>query len=142
MRGIGYGATLRDASETANPPRGGAQSHGPLRGSRLPKGARDPINAGGSQTHNVTGSLPFDPTAGFYQYPFDYAPGSVTFSADGQQIQYWDTGFPQTSMHLMLNSWFPRWLGGRRPNKTAYAYEDRGRLRGPDRIRSPAAVSF
>ena len=81
--------------------------------------------AGGSETHNVTKSLPFDPTTGFHEYRFVYAPGSVTFYADGQQMQYWDTGVPQTSMHLMLNSWFPRWLDGRRPKKTAYAYVDR-----------------
>jgi beta-glucanase (GH16 family) len=41
--------------------------------------------AGGRETHNVTKSLPFDPTTGFHEYRFVYAPGSVTFYADGQQ---------------------------------------------------------
>jgi hypothetical protein len=27
-------------------------------------------------------------------------------------------------MHLMLNTWFPTWLDGRRPKKTAYTYVD------------------
>jgi endo-1,3-1,4-beta-glycanase ExoK len=39
-------------------------------------------------------------------------------------MHYWDTDVPQTSMHLMLNSYFPRWLDGRRPKKTAYTYVD------------------
>jgi hypothetical protein len=28
-------------------------------------------------------------------------------------------------MHLMVNSWFPAWLEGRKPKKTAYTYVDR-----------------
>ena len=27
-------------------------------------------------------------------------------------------------MHLMVNSWFPTWLEGKRPKKTAYTYVD------------------
>ncbi len=87
--------------------------------------------AGGSKTHTVTKTLPFDPTAGFHKYRFDYledpltAETSVTFYVDGQKMRSWDTGVPRTSMHLMLNSWFPRWLDGRRPKKTVYTYVDR-----------------
>jgi beta-glucanase (GH16 family) len=86
--------------------------------------------AGGRQTHTTTVSLPFDPTAGFHDYRFDclYDPGSgrasVTFYVDGVNMSSWDTGVPQTSMHLMLNSWFPSWLGGKRPKKTTYTYVD------------------
>lgn len=39
-------------------------------------------------------------------------------------MQYWDTGVPRTSMHLMLNSSFPRWLDGRKPKKNAFTYVD------------------
>jgi endo-1,3-1,4-beta-glycanase ExoK len=81
--------------------------------------------AGGSQTHTVTRALPFDPTTGFHEYSFEYTDNSVTFYADGERMEYWDTGVPQTSMHLMLNSWFPRWLDGRRTKKTSYTYVDR-----------------
>jgi hypothetical protein len=28
-------------------------------------------------------------------------------------------------MHVMLNSWFPVWLDGRRPKKNVYIYVDR-----------------
>jgi len=74
--------------------------------------------AGGTQTHTKTVSLPFDPTSGFREYRFDYLHGtvqnSVTFYVDGVQMSSWDTGIPQTSRHLMLDSWFPSWLDGRR----------------------------
>jgi endo-1,3-1,4-beta-glycanase ExoK len=86
--------------------------------------------AGGRQTHTQTVSLPFDPTAGFHEYGFDYLndPGtgkaSVTFYVDGVKMSSWDTGVPQTSMRLMLNSWFPSWLDGKRSKKTTYTYVD------------------
>jgi endo-1,3-1,4-beta-glycanase ExoK len=87
--------------------------------------------AGGAQTNATTVSLPFDPTAGFHEYRFDYlndpitSRSFVTFYVDGAKMTSWNTGIPQTSMHLMLNSWFPTWLDGRRPKKTTYTYDDR-----------------
>jgi beta-glucanase (GH16 family) len=87
--------------------------------------------AGGTQTHTVTRTLPFEPTTGFHEYAFDYArdplsgEASVTFYADGQEMMSWDTGVPRTSMHLMLNSWFPRWLDGRKLKKNTHTYVDR-----------------
>jgi len=86
--------------------------------------------AGGRQTHTRTVQLPFDPTTGFHEYRFDYLKGastgatSVAFYVDGQKMKAWNTGIPRTSMHLMLNTWFPTWLDGRRPKKTAYTYVD------------------
>jgi len=81
--------------------------------------------AGGSQTHTETLPITFDPTAGFHEYRFDYSPNSVTFYADGQPIKTWDNGIPQTSMHLMLNTWCPNWMNGKRPKTSAYTYVDR-----------------
>ncbi len=49
----------------------------------------------------------------------------MTFYADGVGMRTWDTGVPQASMHLMVNSWFPGWLEGRRPKKDAFTYVDR-----------------
>jgi endo-1,3-1,4-beta-glycanase ExoK len=86
--------------------------------------------AGGAQTHTQTVPLPFDPTAGFHEYRFDYlndpatGQASVTFYVDGAQMTSWNTGIPRTSMHLMLNSWFPSWLDSRKPKKTTYTYVD------------------
>ena len=81
--------------------------------------------AGGSQTHTETVKLPFDPTSGFHEYRFDYSQDSVAFLVDDVEMRSWDTGVPQTSMHLMVNSWFPRWLEGKRPKKTVFTYVDR-----------------
>jgi endo-1,3-1,4-beta-glycanase ExoK len=80
--------------------------------------------SGGRQTHTETMRLPFDPTTGFHEYRFGYSENAVTFYVDGIKMRTWDTGIPQTSMHLMVNSWFPTWLEGRRPKKTAYTYVD------------------
>ena len=78
--------------------------------------------AGGRQTHTETARLPFYPTAGFHEYRLDYSQNAVTFVVDGVAMRAWETGIPQTSMHLMVNSWFPAWLEGKRPKKTAYSY--------------------
>lgn len=70
-------------------------------------------------------------TTGFHEYRFDYlqdpisGEASVAFYADGREMMSWNTSVPRTSMHLMLNSWFPRWLDGRRPKKNAYVYVNR-----------------
>ncbi len=80
--------------------------------------------AGGRQTHTETMRLPFDPTTGFHEYRFDYSQESVTFFVDGKEMRSWNTGIPQTSMHLMVNSWFPNWLEGKRPKKTTHTYVD------------------
>ena len=87
--------------------------------------------AGGGQTHTTTMQLPFDPTTGFHDYSFDYVgdastgKASVVFYADGRPRKSWDTGIPNTPMHLMVNSWFPTWLEGRKPKKTVYTQIDR-----------------
>ena len=80
--------------------------------------------AGGKQTHTQTMTLPFDPTTGFHDYRFDYAPGSVRFYADGVLMKEWTDGLPQTSMHLYANAWFPTWLQGRKPTKDRYVLVD------------------
>ena len=43
-------------------------------------------DAGGRQTHTETLPLPFDPTSGFLEYRFDYAPDAVTFYVDGRPM--------------------------------------------------------
>ena len=80
--------------------------------------------AGGRQTHTETVQLGFDPTAAYHEYAFDYAANSVTFYVDGRPMRTWETGVPQTSMHLMINSWFPAWLTGGKPKKTVYTQID------------------
>ena len=48
----------------------------------------------------------------------------MSFYADGQLMKTWTDGLPRTSMHLMLNTWFPTWLDGRRPKKAVHTYVD------------------
>jgi beta-glucanase (GH16 family) len=69
--------------------------------------------ANGRQTHSQTMRLPFDPTAGFHEYRFDRAPGSVKFYADGRLMRKWTTGLPHHQMKLYVNAWYPRWLEGK-----------------------------
>lgn len=52
--------------------------------------------AGGRPDHTETVPLPFDPTPGFHEYGFDYAPGSVTFYVDGRPMRTWDNGVPRS----------------------------------------------
>ena len=80
--------------------------------------------AGGRQTHTETVSLGFDPTAAYHDYAFDYAADAVTFYVDGRPMRTWDTGIPQVPMHLMVNSWYPTWLSGKKLRKTAYTTVD------------------
>lgn len=67
----------------------------------------------GSRTHTQTMRLPFDATTGFHRYHFRYEPRSVAFYADGKLMKRWRSGVPEESMHLLVNAWYPRWLGGR-----------------------------
>ena len=80
--------------------------------------------ADGSQTHTETLALPFDPTTGFHDYRFEYAPGSVRFYADDTLMKEWTDGVPQTSMHLYVNAWFPSWLEGRKFNRDKHVLVD------------------
>ena len=80
--------------------------------------------AGGAQTHTQTLALPFDPTAGFHEYRFDYTSGSVRFYADGVLMKEWADGLPADQMKLYVNAWYPAWLDGRRANKDRYLLVD------------------
>ncbi len=80
--------------------------------------------SGGSQTNTVTKVLPFDPTADYHEYGIDYRKGSVRFLVDGTLVQSWTSGVPRASMYLYLNSWFPSWLDGQRPDSDRTTYAD------------------
>jgi hypothetical protein len=80
--------------------------------------------AGGEQTHTETKELPFDPTKDFHDYALFYDRDSITFYVDGEPIQEYDGGLPEQHMKLYVNSWFPRWLDGEKPDSDRYAYVD------------------
>ncbi|KAH7041279.1 glycoside hydrolase family 16 protein [Microdochium trichocladiopsis] len=60
--------------------------------------------------------LPFDPTADFHEYRFDYVPGKVTFYADGKELaEMTGDSVPTTSGHLLMSHWSngnPGWSHG------------------------------
>lgn len=80
--------------------------------------------SGGKQTNTVTKKLPFDPTAGFHDYRFDLAPDRAEFYADGERLQTFRDGLPTGPMRLFVNSWFPAWLPGEKPEEDRYTYVD------------------
>ncbi|MFC5138146.1 glycoside hydrolase family 16 protein [Actinomycetospora rhizophila] len=71
--------------------------------------------AGGDQTHSVDRDLGFDPTAGAHDYEITRRAGVVAFRVDGRALVTWSDGVPREPLHLYLNAWFPRWLGGSPP---------------------------
>ena len=79
----------------------------------------------GGQTHTQTLKLPFNPTNGFHDYRFDYAPGSVKFFVDGRLMKHWTTGIPGNSMRLYVNAWYPSWLKGQKSSTDRYLLVDR-----------------
>lgn len=80
--------------------------------------------ADGRRTHTRTALLPFDPTAGFHQYRFDYSPLYMRFYVDGVLMQQWTDGITMSPMRLYANAWFPTWLEGRRPKQDRYVLVD------------------
>ena len=60
--------------------------------------------------------LPFDPTADFHEYRFDFIPDKVLFYADGQLLgQINGSAVPSRAGHLILQHWSngnPLWSGG------------------------------
>lgn len=80
--------------------------------------------AGGKQTNTETMKLPFDPTAGYHEYRFDYHEDYVAFYVNGQLMRKWDSGHPDTAMHLMINAWHPTWLQAKKPPRDKYLLVD------------------
>ncbi len=73
--------------------------------------------ANGEQTHTRTMDLPFDPTASFHTYGFEYQANKVVFHIDGKPITTFEGGIPDKPMNLYLNTWYPKWLDGEKPTE-------------------------
>ena len=80
--------------------------------------------AGGKQTHTETAELSFDPTEDFHDYAFFYDQNTLTFYVDGEPMKEYEDGLPGQHMKLYVNSWFPKWLDGEKPDSDRYAYVD------------------
>lgn len=76
--------------------------------------------AAGFDAANTTGlrrvNLPFDPSADFHEYRFDYLPDKVLFYADGELLsEMTGSNVPTTPGHLLLSHWSngnPGWSHG------------------------------
>lgn len=75
-------------------------------------------------TRTETKELPFDPSAGFHEYRFDFYPQEVIFYVDGEPMQSWSEGLPGEPMNVWVNTWFPDWLSGSKPARDRYTYVD------------------
>ena len=80
--------------------------------------------AGGSKTHSDTMRLPFDPTTGYHKYFFKYEPHSLSFYVDGKLMKLWTHSLPRDQMRLIANTWYPNWLGGKKPGTSRFTRID------------------
>lgn len=76
----------------------------------------------GEETNNVKKKLPFDPTADFHEYRFDYYLDRAEFYVDGGLMHSFKEGLPEDPMNLYVNAWFPTWLSGEKPETDSYTY--------------------
>ncbi len=74
----------------------------------------------GRKSKEVQMILPFDPTADFHCYRFDFLAEELSFYVDDILLQKWTEGFSTRPMKLMLNSWFPDWLDGKKASEDKY----------------------
>jgi len=80
--------------------------------------------ADGEVKNEFKGELPFDPTADFNRYRFDYYPDRVEFYMNDDLVQTLEDGYSEEPMRLMVNSWFPTWLEGISPQEDKYLEVD------------------
>jgi beta-glucanase (GH16 family) len=83
-----------------------------------PASAEANYNAINTTTFRVQ-NLPFNPSAGYHEYRFDWTPEQIIFFADGQLLQEFENTFdgdaPDAPGTLMLNHWSTgnaEWSGG------------------------------
>ncbi|EXF25367.1 hypothetical protein BG28_13290 [Nesterenkonia sp. AN1] len=75
-----------------------------------------------------TRELPFDPTAEFHTYSFDYGADGVEFSVDGEVMESLRGTMPAGPLRLHLNAWFPTWLQGERSPQDHFVAADHVRV--------------
>lgn len=77
-----------------------------------------------SRTHE----LPFDPTAGFHSYCFEYRGDGVEFSVDGELMETLHGEMPRGPLRLYFNAWFPAWCQGQVSTQDHYVLVDHLRV--------------
>jgi beta-glucanase (GH16 family) len=67
-------------------------------------------------TYHAEKTLPFDPTAAYHTYRFEYYPGKVSFYVDDTLLQEFPAAdlptepLPDQPMQIIVNAWYPRWM--------------------------------
>jgi len=75
--------------------------------------------AEGKVTNSYETYLGFDPTEDYHEYRFDLYPDQVSFYINGLLYKSFNGGLTDKPMKLMINSWFPDWLDGLKPETDA-----------------------
>ncbi len=67
----------------------------------------------GQSVYSNTINLGFDPSVAFHEYRIDFYPDGISWYIDGIQKDKTtlQSNFPNHSMHLMVNTWWPNWPG-------------------------------
>lgn len=68
--------------------------------------------------------IEFDPTSDFNRYRIDYFPNEVAFYVNDQLMERFIDGFSHEPMHLIINTWYPRWLEGLAPSEDKFLLID------------------
>jgi beta-glucanase (GH16 family) len=75
---------------------------------------------------HATADMPFDPSAAFHEYRFDWRPGRVDYYVDGKQYATLTNQVPDRPSRILLNHWsgnIPMW-GGKAPTEDAVILVD------------------
>ncbi len=75
--------------------------------------------ADGKVTNSYETYLGFDPTEDYHEYRFDLYPDKASFYINGILFKSFKGGLTDKPMKLMINSWFPHWLDGIKPETDA-----------------------
>jgi beta-glucanase (GH16 family) len=81
---------------------------------QTPASAAAGFDAKGTANFDTPG-LPFDPSAAYHEYRFDWMPGQVNFYIDGTLYDIMTTEIPNSPGKVVLNHWSngdPNWSGG------------------------------
>ena len=79
-----------------------------------PKSVAQGYNAAGTPDF-AQPSLPFDPSAGYHEYRFDWTPSEVSFFIDSQLVDVMTESVPNSPGKIVMNHWSngdPKWSGG------------------------------
>jgi len=68
--------------------------------------------AGGERSNSSEVELGFDPTQAFHDYRFEYDESKLIYYVDGNEVGRFTKKLPKGKMQLMLNCWYPKWMGG------------------------------